>query len=458
MTCFLGILQGCQANPDKDTVVNKNEGKLDAAIQETADGEKENIAPSYTDTFTVGDVSVNVDASVISIDSALPVVRVTPREITAEEVKHWTDVLFEGKTAYEPSVQMTKTELEQYILRYKEIIGDRESLAAEYGSGEDADAMIDYYNNLISAYEQEYETAPDKEEKTECDWNFHPYDYYMNDSASWEGDESFEKLKKTYKLKAVTTGLNGHSAIVDATNRDESDYMIHSLWFYYTDEEMMTDIPYTEISEKEAERIATDALDSLGMSEHWSLWSAYGYTNMDEDQKPLEDVYVLQYTPVYEGVRAIPGPEIDLQSEDLYAANYRYENLVIRIHNGILRNVELESPMDQVSVENDNVKTLSMEEVYDQFKTQAQAQFTRSSLVDMSDPAAAEGDLQIKITEISQGLFRIKEQDSDEFLMVPVWSFNGTLSLDGVDDANGMQNFVVINALDGSVIDTTLGY
>ena len=111
--------------------------------------------------------------------------------------------------------------------------------------------------------------------------------------------------------------------------------------------------------------------------------------------------------------------------------------------------------MDVVQIENENVETMDFEEIYQTFKKQAQAQFTESAFLD-SD-ATETGTIQIEISEITEGLFRIKEKsNTEDFLMVPAWSFSGTLRVDG--DDWGKQEFLMINGIDGSVINTSLGY
>ena len=108
-----------------------------------------------------------------------------------------------------------------------------------------------------------------------------------------------------------------------------------------------------------------------------------------------------------------------------------------------------------LNIENENVETMDFEEIYQTFKKQAQAQFTESAFLDLD--ATETGKIQIEISEITEGLFRIKEKsNTEDFLMIPAWSFSGTLRVDGEDW--GKQQFLMINGIDGSVINTSLGY
>ena len=137
------LLTGCAENPTEDIVVNKNEGKLEQAIQRENKKDSDTSVPEkYTDQFQADGekIEVSVDASVTGLEENKPVVRVKPHLITEEEAKRWADVLFEGATAYEPG-EKSKTEIEDRILQLKERISDQDKLLEDYGSQEEADRI-----------------------------------------------------------------------------------------------------------------------------------------------------------------------------------------------------------------------------------------------------------------------------------------------------------------------------
>lgn len=446
--CLLSILSlpGCQENPESDIVVNKNEGNLENAIKKEKrnannDEYEKDIPESYSDHFLtdIDDIPVVTEAKVEFVENPLPVVRVRPHVITVEEAKLWSDVLFEGKTAYEPEV-LTKAEIEERILTLKEKTGNQETLITEGGSEKKAESLKEYYDKLIESYEQEYKSAPENSEKAECRWKFHSYDYYQENASMWEESEEFESLKKTELLKAVTDDLNGHSAIIDVTNRDENDFKMHMLWFYYTDQEEMTDIAYKELSEEKAIELGNQTLQKLEL-EGWSLWDIQD-TSMEEVNS-----FVLYYTPVFEEVKTILGPDISVKSEDLYAANFYYPKIELHIYNGIIMSVEMTSPLDVVKIENSDVVTIDFDKIYKAFQSQMKTKTNRDTFIDPADPAADEYSLELKVTDITQGLFRIKEKNNEEeFLMVPAWTFSGDVIVNGGNW--GKTEFATINALD----------
>ena len=150
------LLTGCAENPTEDIVVNKNEGKLEQAIQRENKKDSDTSVPEkYTDQFQADGekIEVSVDASVTGLEENKPVVRVKPHLITEEEAKRWADVLFEGATAYEPG-EKSKTEIEDRILQLKERISDQDKILEDYGSQEEADRIKKELEEEIKEYEK----------------------------------------------------------------------------------------------------------------------------------------------------------------------------------------------------------------------------------------------------------------------------------------------------------------
>ncbi len=215
--------------------------------------------------------------------------------------------------------------------------------------------------------------------------------------------------------------MEGHTPKIEAVKRNESDFCLGNLSYYYQESGNNDGIPYQEISQEQAEAMAETVKGQLGL-ENWSLW--YASDNSDE----TKNEYILTYTPTFSGIQTILGPQIDLQSEDLYAASYYYSELTIYIQNGVLTGITLISPFDVVSVENENVSLLSFDEVYQRFRTHMETAYNVNDyLVGFEEiPGFEDLSREVKISGVRQGLFRIKERNNDrEFIMVPVWLLSG---------------------------------
>lgn len=438
-------LTGCQQSPDEDIVVNKNEGVLEDAIKNNKEeNTKSDVPDTYQDSFEMASKAVTgeIDAKVEAPDINMPVLRVKPRDITVEEVKKWVDILFEGNQAYEPKNIRTKSEIEEEILKFKQAMADEEKFYAEKG-----DAW-DVYENKIAALEKDYETAPDTYVRKETDWTFHNSNYYDIDATEQEANagEQLYDLNKTMSLYMETEKgvLNGHQGYIMANNRNEDDFKLHNLWFYYKDEMDILDLPESDTSHDEALSMAEDIKAKLGF-EDWQLC---------QDSNGEGDRYFFRFAPVYNGIEAFSPKILSITSEDDYAAKYYYESLEVEITRGKVQAVIWESPVEITAEENDNVATISFEKAIELFKNHVQSEYTDSKLSSMG---MSSSDGKIVVNEIRLGMMRIKIKDnSDEFYMVPAWNFKGEAYWDGM--AMGIYDLATINAVDGSVIDVGLGY
>ena len=326
------LLTGCAENPTEDIVVNKNEGKLEQAIQRENKKDSDTSVPEkYTDQFQADGekIEVSVDASVTGLEENKPVVRVKPHLITEEEAKRWADVLFEGATAYEPG-EKSKTEIEDRILQLKERISDQDKLLEDYGSQEEADRIKKELEEEIKEYEKQYASASDTDEKIPCTWEFHPYGYYDDLPMPTSGDANYEGLDKTSQLIAQAT-VNGHQAMVEVDNREENDYRLNTQWFLYEDEQEWIKEETGTLSKEEAVKQADEIKNQLGM-ENWKYaeYKASEAENIQnvtgqEEQKALCYVYICgavvspgvyevpEHTRIYEVVELADGftPEAD---------------------------------------------------------------------------------------------------------------------------------------------------
>ena len=444
---LLCLLTGCKESPESDIVINKNENKLEQQITEKAEKNKKDISvKKKTDDFTVvtGDVKVEVDANVVSIDGNLPVVKVAPHEITSADLQLWGTVLFAKEEAYDPGVPKSKKELEEEILQWKKWLVDKEK--------EGDEEVIDHYKETIANLENAYENAPDNTEKQKTDYEFHPAEYYLDEGTALSQDDPYGK---NMQFRAVTDYDDGIRKLILSTNRNEKDYSMHSLGFCLDllDEDVSRTLK--ECTKEEALALAEQIKKALGL-EDWIM------TASSQEKSDSVCTHLFTYTRYYEGIPTLDGYEIDLHSDDLYAANLYYEELSMRVENGEIADISWYSPMDIIEVENDNVQTLSFEQVYEAFKGQMQSQYSKNTYLergwfDENDPEVKNMELTLQIKSIEEGMFRIKVKDSsDEYRMVPAWIFKGSTNVNGEPLAG--EAYIVINAIDGSVINPTLGY
>lgn len=448
-----GILSGCQKTPEDDIVVNKGDEwkdnqKVEEAVQEDEDSPYTTKHQSDTFVCTKSGVKFIVDADVDEIHS-MPIVRTRPHQIAPEEVRHWAKILFGDAKAYEPKIKLSKSEIESEILKYRQL-SNEEALYEIYGDEESVQEMQQYYQEEIDALEKQYASAPETVEKKETDWIFRPSAYYFADDFTEQELNEYDYLKNTYQIKIVSLeDSTGHLPMIAATNRDESDYKVNILHFYYKDENEMTDFPNVQLSEDEALQMADKLLEEL----HLDAWRVCQIEKDDEDGKSS---YCLTYSPEYLDVPVLLCPEVDLHAEDSYAANYYYSELEVRICNGIILAVSLTSPLDTVEILNETANVLPFDDIYQHFKSQMENVYSEKTALE-NEIGMTDAEVTFNISKIDQGLFRIKEKNNEnDFLMVPAYRFIGEMFVNG--DMWGEMELCYINALDGSIIDPAVGY
>ncbi len=126
------------------------------------------------------------------------------------------------------------------------------------------------------------------------------------------------------------------------------------------------------------------------------------------------------------------------------------ETIVVTVNDSGITDFYYLSPLtiDKTLVEKSRIK--SFEEI--------RGTFEQMVVIENADKdSESEGSVAVKVTDVSLVYTRISEKDSfDTGLIVPVWNFNGT-----VTDSYGEKKtgtVLSVNAIDGSVINQTLGY
>lgn len=460
---FLLILSlssiSCQKNPSEDIVVEKNQEKLELAISTSKPESKtaEFEGPERWETaFMSSDsyLEIVVDADVATPQKALPVIQVTPHEFTVEEAKQWAEVLLEGRPAYEATNQMTKHELEERILSLKRYIGDGGALWEEYGEDAELAKMLkEEAEKTIALYEEQYESASDQMEKKETDWTFHPQYYYDSYVSIDENPEEFLNLNKTKSLN-IQTEVDGLPYDFQVTNREEADFRIHSLYWGCANFDGYAEAGFEDSSE-EAISLVSRTLEEGGLT-NWELYSC------EKKERRGMAWYDLQFIPSYEGVKVLKQDQMEtVKSEDSYAANYYYESVTAQVSDGKLISLMYISPLDVVEVKNPDVELIPFADIQNRMTEQMKLQYTQAAFGIQDEPGNRSSRF-LCIDEVELGLARIKIADNEsDFYLVPAWNLNGRIGYkkeETTSYSDEKYTFLTVNAVDGSVINTKLGY
>ena len=260
------------------------------------------------------------------------------------------------------------------------------------------------------------------------------------------GDTS--NTDKTQALK-VQGDCDGEKAYVSASNRETADYQLHSLMFYWNDEEEgWINGADPSVNQEEAIQITDEKLKTL-VDGKWKVNTVWSSSNQ----------WHIQYIPVINELPCLYS-DINYTSDDAYAANLEYEQINFTLTDDKIVAVEWESPMEITSTEEQPTEMLPFDDIYMAFKNYMQVKCTLNSLgLASEDETEVTEQAFANVNDISQMYCRVKVKNTDNvFQYVPVYVFSGYVSQGDYKEDDWVNHFCVVNATDGTIINTWLGY
>lgn len=485
---FSAFTTGCQATPEDKVILQKDAQEFEEAIAKTPVPEKEYDAPEkYTGSFSCKDekVKVSMDAEIVVPDVLnYPVIRIEPAEVTTDMMKTGVAVLLEGKPVYPPKTQLTKADIENEILNLRQALADPANSKSDGLQSDDPEAVAQtkkLFEDRIKIYEELYDTAPDKLETKEAQIVFVPAKFYEDpvmyaeNIADWtaaEDDEQAQELLDMYenemKLLLRAELDDGYVGALSASNYSSNTERRNIMKFGKSRVLYATggpDVNYenfkkTTMTEDEAIQLGKDLLSSMNIN-NMELSDSFVYWVCDKDTIS-DDVsgYELVFQPTYGDIRVLDDPNAT-HSEKNYDAAYQNECINMTITDEQVVSFIWVNPTQEVATDNQNVELKPFDEITQLFEKQMSLEYNVGKLTsgDGNDIISAN----IDITRVELGAARIDVPDKvATYRMVPVWKFYGTHIVEYKNDDNPLPSneseYLTINAIDGSIINTDLGY
>ncbi len=179
-----------------------------------------------------------------------------------------------------------------------------------------------------------------------------------------------------------------------------------------------------------------------------------------------EQYYVFYYTREFQGVPVnYSTNSLNVSQEFGFTAGLEYIAVMVN-DDGVIA-FEYSNPFEMGDVVEQNVDLISFDEAMEVFENVAMLYLKSGEAINGFDKNV------MKITDIRFGYMQIKQANSDEYVLTPVWDFYGesafvyddsadyyfelydSLYYDDVFTANAR---FTISAVDGTVIDRSLGY
>lgn len=502
------LLAGCAENPTSSIVKEKN---LDQMLEQAANTGED--ALSYSDvTKEIEDnystyrtqlnndslkVTVNVDAKVhVPEAEQLSVYRVRQKKIEQDFLDKVRETIAPETTWYEGAATQiaTKADIAKEIQGWKQEIA---TLEAEQPIG--YEGYIEEYKPHIAELESQYKSAPDHVNITDypSDNQFHGvqqlYDSHSGE-AYYEWLYSLNSTGETYY--GVNDGAKGNYQVLYAQNDEDhgncvkyertregysdlSSVLPESPWdgvyheageepnlsdtgidtAYGTIEWKAIEGETTNLSKETAKQQADDFLAQLGLTDYQCCNMGLFAQVPQLVSGPSDNGLVVKYRDIYcvSYLRNIDGVFVDntagekltdgWQGDEYVKKMWFPETIVVGVNDDGIVAFRYSTPLsvDETVVEKASIK--SFDEIKDTFEKMV-----------VIENALEDEAVSIKVTDVKLVYARISEKDSfDTGVLVPVWDFQGNISSEYRGETSN-TSILSINAIDGSVINWTLGY
>ena len=487
LSLILLMLAACVPTPEVDAVKQKDTNVLIDTVrtenQEQQDAEttllpvKEQFPERFTcDFYTPGqNVHVKGDAPLEVLTSGtFPMLRVEHRYLSDAERLTIVKRLFNSDDLYIYEYHPTREALERMIreLMQEPTPEDKAEYMADFGTEEEWQEMLEHRKETLAQYQKQYNEMDDDTLPSLLRWSgtapVYSEDFEHNsnqilivnsESVSgffdyaniWanECDRPIEYEIAIRDVRESTSVWSFDDAGKFGTERiDPSEY----------------DTPHdgANVTPNDAIRIVQSYFDGF---EPFAASDVYWSNNAqtDGDTKGINAqtrwAYLIHLSPVRYGAIGVycAGYASDI-SEDSYVRAWDYETLMAAVDgDGNLISLVWLAPLKVTDVIAESTTLLPYEEIQKTFETQMNRMFS----YDEANGAT------LTLDSVQLGLFRIREKGNiNTGLLVPVWFFTG--SVQNADAHRGeygdgfvydnLNPLLIINAIDGSIIDPMKGY
>ena len=466
--CVACFTTACQPTPESQVVINKGDGKMEEALQQSPStvAEEQSLrdilgVPHWwqSEVSSQNDIlQLHFDAEVLVPDvKAASVAEVSLRAFSQNDLDLVKNTLFDRDIPmYEP-FGYSREELQEIILRLKEDLQKEKEQPSDL---DDPNFWVQKIENEIQYYEGIYWNTPETIDKIPTDLLFRK-----------ETDRNSEEMESA----SAVCEMNGRKWMIQAYSGnitvgiplDGGRYCAE-----YTMEPLMPDLEKgLRLTKEEAAEQSIDIARKIDPDLDLS------YVGVSWEIRSQKAGWQCVFTRTFNGIptayefnnrQGSQKGEGEWTDGTGYAPDIYLERLYITIDDQGLVYLQWIAPMKIDSVVNENVLLLPFNEL----KERAEKQLTLHYAANY-DGSPLDGSFirhrNVDIQKVELSLMRIRKRDDpDHFLLIPVWDFYGTHINEYVnEDSNSGKNesayqvpylsLLTLNAIDGTVIDRYLG-
>ena len=507
------LLAGCQPTPEAPFVIGKDNEQMIEKAKETREPEKaggnlyEALGCPKTYVIDIRNdaarVHIQGEAKVILPETdALPLVYVQAARFDQERVYTFFRALTGGVEMYDIPTATPKAVIEK---RIRATQAELDELVV--ARGED-DFRVQFKRSEIASLQKAYQDAPETVSLTINDGTLKPYtmtflgknrgtatavdaisDPFGDDAGRWfavnndadyadagsytfidqDGNEQFFTPHSGSNLMyAARSGVmvgtdSGGTILPDATAASLTGEPVSfpedcTILGYLEPEELLLSLTPADARRQAEELMAACGVTDMFvdgvylLSDRQEIYGAEYWEPADLDQlraKPEHQVYAVRFLRRVAGVpvESFFGMSQVKVDDSGYGPEWQYEVLEVAVDDGGIQAVEWTGPLTVESVITEKAALLPFEDVRSIFEKMLPVVYANYG---------ADRDWDIEISEVRLCLWRIFDKNSfTRGILVPAWCFYG--AVDG-RPATNFQPLLIVNGVDGSVIDPLQGY
>ena len=496
----LALLLACVPTPEVDAVKQKDTNVLIDTVRreeqkQEQQGEAESTFPPVKEQFperfacdfytSAQNVHVVSDVPLeVLTDGTFPTLRVERRILTDRERMTVAQRVFGTDKLYIFEEHVTRKDLERWIRELMQEPSPEEKaewMREENSTEEEWQEMMERRKENIAELQKRYNELPDDDSRAPL----MPWDGTVPDGTE-RGNQKYEivsdPMPEGYlsKQNYLTVYAEEHDRPLEYCVACESEYDVTFAGFFDGSHKFGAeridpkdyDKPHegASVTPNDAIKLVLDLFDGVFDAAPADVyWANNAATDGDGAGKSTRWAYFIHFSHDYGGSYTpyCSSLSFEQNKEAGYARIWRYETLMAAVDGeGNLISFDWFAPLKVTETIAESTTLLKYEEIQKIFEAQMNRLY--------ADESYRDGTVTLQTAQL--GLFRIREQnDMEHGLMVPVWFFTGVFEFsdetatrrrsDGLNETqakweyrDSLNPLLIINAIDGSIIDPMKGY
>lgn len=465
---FVCWFTGCQSTPEENIVIQKDnfEELIYKTAQPTNNDESQTVQVDnhiiweneYIKKYPGGSsskIQINVNTYIDTAPKKGSVYLVDTRDYDLSFSKRAVD-FFIGNEYY--NGVFTKKDLLLKILPIKQSIQNMDQYSDK--------GNLESFLNIL---ERQYERAPENNSPGDIEFKDEWYNAVLDQSIDYlcvKGYPYDGAVSELYVGNGSKAYTNFYYVVQDGTREyqdirfEYSGAPARGMNTSYEDARSIAEDAIVALYGEKMAHVQTDLCNARLNNKYW------GDFNRGLLNNSCPQCYVFTFTPIYGGLSQLYAPEASNYDDVTYEGVNKYEQKwdyeysmkwpahYVHVYvddNGIVEFYEF-SPAEIVENVNNNVAMLPFDKIFEKFKKDIFYCSVWSENSSISE-------INITIDSIKFGMVRVPVKDNpDTYYMIPAWQFAGSkeeLSVDRSGYSESGKTFLVLNALDGSIIDTS---